>query len=630
MVKNLPVPFFADMTKDPYGFALTQLLLTIPVMFIGKRFFTTGIPLLFRGNPNMDSLVAIGAGASFIYSVVMTYAIPYYHHAVHNLYYESVAVVITLVSLGKQLELRSQKKTESAIKKLMELSPDTAVVLRDGKELTVPTGEVAVGETIIVKPGAKVPLDGVVTDGISSVNEAMLTGESIPVEKSTGSRVIGGSINISGVIYVKVTNIGEDTALAKIIKFVEDAQNKKAPISKTADKVAGVFVPAVIIIAVLAAAAWLIAGKEISFVLKVFTGVLVIACPCALGLATPTAIMAAIGQATKHGVIIKSGEALEKMGKVDAIAFDKTGTLTYGRLAVSDIVSFSPTLSEADLLSLLSSAEALSEHPLAKAITAYAKSAGTDILPADNFQMEAGRGIQACVAGHELICGSEAFLRSRDITLDDGAASRLGRLHEQGKATVLAAEKDRCLGVIALSDTVRPEAKAAVSQLSSLGAETLLLTGDNRKAAEFLARQVGSMSVRAELLPDQKVDDIRALQKTGRIVCMIGDGVNDAPALKTADVGVAMGSMGSNIAVEAADIALMSDDISRLPYLKRLSNAAVHTIRLSISLSLCINFVAIALSLMGLLTPTSGALVHNAGSVFVVLIAALLYDRKFE
>ena len=358
--------------------------------------------------------------------------------------------------------------------------------------------------------------------------------------------------------------------------------------------------------------------------------VLVVFCPCALVLATPTAIMAAIGQATKHGVIIKSGEALEKMGKVDAIAFDKTGTLTYGKLAVSDIVSFSPTLSEADLLSLLSSAETLSEHPLAKAITAYAKSAGTDILPANNFQMEAGRGIQASVAGHDLICGSEAFLRSRGITLDDSAAFRLERLREQGKATVLAAEKDRCLGVIALSDTVRPEAKATVSQLSSLGAETLLLTGDNRKAAEFLARQVGSMSVRAELLPDQKVDAIRALQKTGRIVCMIGDGVNDAPALKTADVGVAMGSMGSNIAVEAADIALMSDDISRLPYLKRLSNAAVHTIRLSISLSLCINFVAITLSLMGLLTPTSGALVHNAGSVFVVLIAALLYDRKFE
>ena len=530
--------------------------------------------------------------------------------------------VAFIMAIGAILEEKTTGRAQRGLKALISLSPQQGRRIRGGEEELIEAEKIEKGDRLRVLPGETIPVDGTIVSGNTSVDQAILTGESLPVDKMPGDPVFCGTINRFGVIELIADKVGEDSSLQKLIRMVRQAEENKAPMQRIADRWASWLVPVALLIAI---AAYLVTGDIVRGVT-----VLVVFCPCALVLATPTAIMAAIGQATKHGVIIKSGEALEKMGKVDAIAFDKTGTLTYGKLAVSDIVSFSPTLSEADLLSLLSSAETLSEHPLAKAITAYAKSAGTDILPANNFQMEAGRGIQASVAGHDLICGSEAFLRSRGITLDDSAAFRLERLREQGKATVLAAEKDRCLGVIALSDTVRPEAKATVSQLSSLGAETLLLTGDNRKAAEFLARQVGSMSVRAELLPDQKVDAIRALQKTGRIVCMIGDGVNDAPALKTADVGVAMGSMGSNIAVEAADIALMSDDISRLPYLKRLSNAAVHTIRLSISLSLCINFVAIALSLMGLLTPTSGALVHNAGSVFVVLIAALLYDRKFE
>ena len=530
--------------------------------------------------------------------------------------------VAFIMAIGAILEEKTTGRAQRGLKALISLSPQQGRRIRGGEEELIEAEKIEKGDRLRVLPGETIPVDGTIVSGNTSIDQAILTGESLPVDKMPGDPVFCGTINRFGVIELIADKVGEDSSLQKLIRMVRQAEENKAPMQRIADRWASWLVPVALLIAI---AAYLVTGDIVRGVT-----VLVVFCPCALVLATPTAIMAAIGQATKHGVIIKSGEALEKMGKVDAIAFDKTGTLTYGKLAVSDIVSFSPTLSEADLLSLLSSAETLSEHPLAKAITAYAKSAGTDILPANNFQMEAGRGIQASVAGHDLICGSEAFLRSRGITLDDSAAFRLERLREQGKATVLAAEKDRCLGVIALSDTVRPEAKAAVSQLSSLGAETLLLTGDNRKAAEFLARQVGSMSVRAELLPDQKVDAIRALQKTGRIVCMIGDGVNDAPALKTADVGVAMGSMGSNIAVEAADIALMSDDISRLPYLKRLSNAAVHTIRLSISLSLCINFVAITLSLMGLLTPTSGALVHNAGSVFVVLIAALLYDRKFE
>ncbi len=462
MVKNLPVPFFADMTKDPYGFALTQLLLTIPVMFIGKRFFTTGIPLLFRGNPNMDSLVAIGAGASFIYSVVMTYAIPYYHHAVHNLYYESVAVVITLVSLGKQLELRSQKKTESAIKKLMELSPDTAVVLRDGKELTVPTGEVAVGETIIVKPGAKVPLDGVVTDGISSVNEAMLTGESIPVEKSTGSRVIGGSINISGVIYVKVTNIGEDTALAKIIKFVEDAQNKKAPISKTADKVAGVFVPAVITIAVIAAAAWLIAGKDISFALRVFTSVLVIACPCALGLATPTAVMVGTGLGAENGILIRNGEILEITHTVKAAVFDKTGTVTVGKATVTDVFADD----KERLLKIAAAAEADSAHPLAQAVVTYTAENGITVAGrAEKSEYISGKGLKCLINGENILLGNTALLAEGGA--DISKYREIGkRLASEGKSLIYAAVNGECIGLTAVADQVRETSKDAFARLN--------------------------------------------------------------------------------------------------------------------------------------------------------------------
>lgn len=595
---------------------LTLTDTTVPIDPAWAAVVISGLPLLYLAlwrvvhNPGISKI-----SSALLISVAMIAAL-----VIGDLF--AAGEVAFIMAIGAILEEKTTGRAQRGLKALISLSPQQGRRIRGGEEELIEAEKIEKGDRLRVLPGETIPVDGTIVSGNTSVDQAILTGESLPVDKMPGDPVFCGTINRFGVIELIADKIGEDSSLQKLIRMVRQAEKNKAPMQRIADRWASWLVPVALLIAI---AAYLFTGDIVRGVT-----VLVVFCPCALVLATPTAIMAAIGQATKHGVIIKSGEALEKMGKVDAIAFDKTGTLTYGRLAVSDIVSFSPTLSEADLLSLLSSAEALSEHPLAKAITAYAKSAGTDILPANNFQMEAGRGIQASVAGHDLICGSEAFLRSRGITLDDSAASRLERLREQGKATVLAAEKDRCLGVIALSDAVRPEAKAAVSQLSSLGAETLLLTGDNRKAAEFLVRQVGSMSVRAELLPDQKVDAIRELQKSGRIVCMIGDGVNDAPALKTADVGVAMGSMGSDIAVEAADIALMSDDISRLPYLKRLSNAAVHTIRLSISLSLCINFVAIALSLMGLLTPTSGALVHNAGSVFVVLIAALLYDRKFE
>lgn len=449
-----------------------------------------------------------------------------------------------------------------------------------------------------------------------------MTGESLPVDKEIGDSVFCGTINRFGAIDIEATKVGENSSLQKLIRMVKDAENKQAPIQRIADKCASWLVPVALLIAV-------IAYFATNNIVRAVT-VLVVFCPCALVLATPTAIMAAIGQATKHGVIIKSGEALEKMGKVDTIAFDKTGTLTLGTLEVSDIFSFSEKINKNDLLILTTSAEARSEHPLGKAIVSYAKEKNIIFEEASDFIMEAGKGIYAQVLQKSLFCGSEKYLTEKKIDIPPQIKNMLETLRTQGKASILIAIDEICTGIIALSDVLRPTAKDMVSRLKKMNTDTILLTGDNRQTADYFADQVGITLVRAELLPEEKVESIKNMQENGKNVCMIGDGVNDAPALKTASVGVAMGSMGSDIAIDAADIALMSDDISKIPYLKRLSNATVNTIKLSITLSLCINLVAIILSLLGLLTPTTGALVHNAGSCFVVLIAALLYDRKFE
>ena len=410
--------------------------------------------------------------------------------------------------------------------------------------------------------------------------------------------------------------------MQKLIRMVQEAEEKQAPMQRITDKCASWLVPAALIVAV-------IAGLFTQDIIRAVT-VLVVFCPCALVLATPTAIMAAIGQATKHGVIVKSGEALEKMGHTDTIAFDKTGTLTYGRLEVSDIISFHETWNDTELLSLVASAETKSEHPLGKAIVAFTNEKDIPMIEAKKFEMTAGKGVYAEVTGYHLFCGNERFLAENGIALDQTNLIELDKLRKQGKASILVAEQKKCVGIIALSDTLRTESKDMISKLHAMNANTVLLTGDNQTAADYFARQTGITEVHAELLPEEKVQSIEKLQAEKRIICMIGDGVNDAPALKIADVGVAMGSMGSDIAVEAADIALMSDDISKIPYLKRLSNSTVNTIKFSITLSMCINFLAVTLSVWGKLTPTTGALIHNAGSCFVVLIAALLYDRKFE
>ncbi len=527
-----------------------------------------------------------------------------------------------IMAIGALLEEATTNRAKRGIKKLISLAPTRGRKLKDGKEEMIPAEEIRQGDILRILSGEAIPVDGTIINGETSVDQSIMTGESLPVDKGVGEEVFCGTINRFGSIDISATKVGENSSLQKLIRMVQDAENKQAPMQRIADRAASWLVPVALLIAILAYV----------FTRNIVTAVtvLVVFCPCALVLATPTAIMAAIGQAAKHGVIIKSGEALEKMGKADTIAFDKTGTLTYGRLDVSDMISFDESISETELLSLAASAEAKSEHPLGKAIVAHAKAKEVRLMESTAFRMIAGKGIFAEVDSRSLLCGNEKFFTENEISIDNKVQSALERLRTQGKASILVAEGQKCIGVIALSDVLRPEAKNMVSRLSDMHTRTVLLTGDNKKTADYFARQVGISEVRAELLPEEKVQSIEELQAGNHKVCMIGDGVNDAPALKIADVSVAMGSMGSDIAVNAAEVALMSDDISKIPYLKRLSNATVKTIKVSITLSMSINFAAIVLSLMEVLTPTTGALVHNAGSCFVVLIAALLYDRKFE
>ena len=576
----------------------------------------SGIPLVYLAlwrvvhNPGISKI-----SSALLISIAMCAAL-----AIGDLF--AAGEVAFIMAIGAILEEKTTERARKGLKQLISLAPQQGRRIVDGKEELLPVERIQIGDTLRILPGEAIPVDGEILSGETSVDQSIMTGESLPVDKGVGDSVFCGTINRFGAVDIRASKVGEDSSLQKLIRMVEEAERKQAPMQRIADRWASWLVPVALLIAI---GAYLGTGNITTAVT-----VLVVFCPCALVLATPTAIMAAIGQATKHGVIIKSGEALEKMGKVDTIAFDKTGTLTFGRLEVSDVVPFSEALAPGSLLALVASAEMRSEHPLGKAIVAHAKAEGASLSDPQTFRMEAGRGVYAEIDGAALLCGNERFLQGNGVALEPPMLERLNALREQGKASVLAARDCACLGVIALSDTLRPAANSMVAKLASMGAQAVLLTGDNQRAADYFARQAGITAVRAELLPEQKVQSIVELEQEGRKVCMIGDGVNDAPALKTADVGVAMGSMGSDIAVEAADIALMGDDISKIPYLKRLSNATVHTIRFSISLSLCINFVAIALSLMELLTPTTGALVHNAGSCLVVLIAALLYDRKFE
>lgn len=599
-----------------FSFVFPRVGIGLPIDPAWVTIFISGLPLLYLAvwriihNPGIRKI-----SSALLITIAMLAAI-----AVGDLF--AAGEVAFIMAIGAILEDMTTNRAKKGLKKLIGLAPAKGRRMRDGEEEIIPAEEIQWGDRLRVLPGEIIPVDGTILEGETSVDQSIMTGESLPVDKGVGDEVFCGTINCYGVVDIAATRVGENSSLQKLIRMVQEAEEKQAPMQRIADTCASWLVPVALLIAVAA-------GLVTHDMVRAVT-VLVVFCPCALVLATPTAIMAAIGQATKHGVIIKSGEALEKMGRVDTIAFDKTGTLTYGRLEVCDILSFDETLTEADLLSLAASAEGKSEHPLGKAIVAYAREKEAPVRESSVFKMYAGRGIYAEVLHRNLLCGNERFLKEHHVAMDDNISMVLERLRTEGKASILIADGKKCIGVIALSDVLRPEAKEMVSRLTAMNTSTILLTGDNQRTADYFAGQVGISEVRGELLPEEKVENIEKLQAAFRTVCMIGDGINDAPALKTASVGVAMGSMGSDIAVEAADIALMSDDISKIPYLKRLSNATVKTIKLSIALSMCINFAAITLSVLGVLTPTTGALVHNAGSCLVVLIAALLYDRKFE
>ncbi|MGN0104549.1 heavy metal translocating P-type ATPase [Methanobrevibacter ruminantium] len=528
--------------------------------------------------------------------------------------------VAWIMALGALLEDWTVERAKKGLRNLINLTPQTGRRIVDGKEEMISVDEIKIGDTLRILPGESVPVDGEIINGTSSLDQSIMTGESLPIDKDVGDEVFCGTMNLYGAIDIKATSLGENSSLQKLIDLVEAADEKQAPTQRIADKWATWLVPVALIIAI---AAWLITGN-----IERGVTVLVVFCPCALILATPTAIMAAIGQATKYGVLIKSGEALETLGGLNTLVFDKTGTLTYGNLAVSDIISLKDDLDEMDVLNIVASCEELSEHPLAKAVVDKAKEVEIDIEEPQDFKMFPGKGVSCKNSYGQVYAGNSKFLSGNNI--DFNVDSELNQLKHEGKASIIVALNDGVVGLIGLSDVIREDSKNMIENLHELGTETILLTGDNTETANYFASQVGIGKVYGNLLPQEKLDWIEKLKSEGKKVCMIGDGVNDAPALKTADVSVAMGSVGSDVAIEAADIALLGDDIGKIPYLKKLSNSTLFTIKANIILSMTINAVAIVCSVLGLLNPVTGAIVHNAGSCLVVLNAALLYDRKFD
>ena len=529
--------------------------------------------------------------------------------------------VAFIMALGALLEEATTERAKKGLKKLISLAPVKGRKIQANKEIMVPVESIQSGDYLRILPGETIPVDGRIINGETTVDQSIMTGESIPVDKTIDDDVFGGTINCFGAIDIIATKVGEDSSIQKMIQLIRNAEQKQAPIQRIADTVASRLVPIALLIACIG---YLVTGNII-----VGVTVLVVFCPCALVLATPTAVMAAIGQATKHGVIIKSGEILETMGKVDTMAFDKTGTLTRGQLSVQSILAVDTDYSEIDILQLAASAEAKSEHPIGKAIVSHAIEQDLEILDTTSFTMSVGKGIIAVIKGRELYCGNERFLEEYNIIVSESIQKVINVYRSEGKVPVIIADREHIIGIITLSDTMRNDAINMISDISSLDMTTVLLTGDSKAAATYIGKKSGVSEIHAALLPGEKVSIIEALQGKHHKVCMVGDGINDAPAMKTADVSIAMGTIGSDIAIETADIALMSDDLSKIPYIKRLSDATIKTIKFSIALSMAINCIAIILSLLEVLTPTTGALVHNVGSCLVVLIAVRLYDRKF-
>lgn len=605
---GMPLPSIIDPAVNHTNFALIQLLLTIPVMILGGKFFTVGFRTLFKGHPNMDSLVALGTSAAFVYSLAVT-ALMFASndHNADNLYYESAAVILTLITLGKYFEALSKGKTSEAIKKLMGMAPKTAMVVRGGQEQEISVDEVVVGDILVVKPGERMPVDGIVIEGKTAVDESMLTGESLPSEKGPGDTIVSASINKNGAIRYKATKVGKDTTLAQIIKLVEDAQGSKAPIAKLADIISGYFVPIVIVLALLSGAAWYLGGQTGVFALTIAISVLVIACPCALGLATPTAIMVGTGKGAEYGVLIKSGEALETTHKVETIVFDKTGTITEGKLKVTDIVGANNEIASDELLALAAAAEKGSEHPIGEAIVKAAAEKGLALGQAAGFQAVPGYGIEVEVDGRTVAIGNRKLMDKKGIRFGD-ALEAADRLAGEGKSLMFVAIDEQPAGVIAVADTIKPSSVAAVKKLQAMGIEVAMLTGDNKLTAEAIAKQVGITRVLSEVLPEDKANEVKKLQAGGRKIAMVGDGINDAPALAQADVGIAIGT-GTDVAMESADIILMRSDLMDVLTAVELSKSTIKNIRQNLFWAFAYNVMGIPVA-MGILFLFGGPLLN--------------------
>jgi P-type Cu+ transporter len=587
------LPAIIDYHNYPLNFTLAQLALTLPVMWAGRKFFLIGFKTLFKGSPNMDTLVAIGTGAAFIYGLYAIVAIYFGDFSfVENLYFEVAALIITLLLVGKYMEARMKGKTSEAIKKLMNLTPKTARLVKNGSEIEVSLEEVEVDDVLIVKPGERIPVDGVVTEGFSAVDESMLTGESLPVDKQPGDSIVGGSLNKNGLLTMKAKAVGESTALARIIKLVEDAQGQKAPIAAMADIVSSYFVPVVIVIAILSALVWWFVGKDIDFVLTIFVTVLVIACPCALGLATPTAIMVGTGKGAENGVLFKGGEALETAHHIQAIIFDKTGTLTEGKPTLTDVIPYN--MDKDILLRYTASAEQGSEHPLAQAIVKGATDKGIQLFPITKFMAVTGRGVDVTVDDKVVLIGNRAFMDERNIELHAIEAD-MDRLANEGKTPMLVAIDGLIKGIVAVADVVKPSSAKAVEQLKQMGIKVAMITGDNKKTAAAIGRQVGIDLILAEVLPQDKSSEVVKLQKQGYSVAMVGDGINDAPALAMADIGIAIGS-GTDVAIESADVVLMKSDLMDVVTAIKLSRATIRNVKQNLFWAFIYNIAGIPLA----------------------------------
>ena len=633
---GLPLPSFLDHMAHPLVFVLSQLLLTLPAVWIGRGFYQRGFRNLIKRHPNMDSLIAVGTSAAFFYSLYsVSQVFLGYHAFVHQLYFESVAVIIALVLLGKYLESSAKGRTSQAIQSLLELVPSQATVIRYGDAVTIDTEDIRVGDIIRIKPGERMPVDGLVTEGQTFVDESMMTGESIPIEKKVGDTITSATINQNGSIDYQATRVGSDTTLAQIVRLVEEAQGSKAPIAALADKISLYFVPIVLSLATLSALGWyFLAGESLSFSLSIFIAVLVIACPCALGLATPTAIMVGTGKGAENGILIKSGQALEAAYQLDTIVLDKTGTITVGKPSLTDLLPLSD-LSRSDLLQLIASAEQHSEHPLAQAILEAAEEEEFGLLPVSHFEAIVGRGLSAQVEDRRLLVGNESLMKEKHI---DSSAfqEQLLELSQEGKTAMFVAVDGQLAGILAVADEMKSSSLKAVQELQSMGLEVIMLTGDREETATAIAQKAGIQKVIAGVLPDGKATAIKDLQETGKKLAMVGDGINDAPALVQADVGIAIGS-GADVAIESADVVLMHSDLQDVVKAIKLSQATIRNIKENLFWAFAYNTLGIPIAmgilhLFGgpLLNPMLAGLAMSLSSVSVVANALRLGRFKMN